>query len=151
MAETVSVSTSLYLDMNDSLPDVSEYEKEYKKALKNKESDGILESLREKIETGHDYKFVGKVGQFTPVRDICHGGLLMRKSDTGYAFATGTKGHRWLETEYVKDMCNLYSVQDIVDISYYRKLVDDAKDVISKYGDFEEFANYSPPNMQERS
>jgi hypothetical protein len=82
---------------------------------------------------------VGRVGQFTPVLDIACGGLLMRKSDTGYAYASGTKGYRWLETPDAKDLLSIHPVNDIVDISYYRKLVDGAKESIGKYGDVDAF------------
>ena len=59
----------------------------------------------------------------------------MRLQGDKYYAATGTKGYRWLESETVK---NLNKESDI-DESYYRRLVDDAIDTISKYGDIEQF------------
>ena len=108
MCETKSVTTSLYLDMNESLP-----------------------------EDKHDYIFVGKVGQFCPIKSGCGGGLLCREKDGKYYSATGAKGYRWLESEVVK---NLNKAQDI-DKGYYNHLVDEAVETISQYGDFEQFAS----------
>lgn len=81
----------------------------------------------------HNYKFVGRVGQFTPVK--VGGGILVRKADDKYNSVTGTKGYRWLESSDVKLLG-----MDFVDQSYYIKMVDDARDAISKYCDFEWFA-----------
>ena len=85
----------------------------------------------------HNYIFVGRVGQFTPVVEGAGGGELMRVDKDKYSAVTGTKGYRWLESETVK-----YSdLQDKVDISYYRKLVDKTVAAISKYGDVEWFCS----------
>jgi hypothetical protein len=73
MCETKSVSTSLYLDMNESLP-----------------------------EGEHDYHFVGKVGAFCPIKPGKGGGVLLREKDGKYYAAGGSKGYRWLEAEVVK-------------------------------------------------
>ena len=70
---TKSVTSSLYLDMNEDLP-----------------------------EDEHNYIFIGKVGRFCPIKPGCGGGLLMREKDGKYYAATGTKGYRWLESESVK-------------------------------------------------
>ena len=86
-------------------------------------------------ENEHDYQFIGKTGSFCPIKSGCGGGLLMRLQGDKYYAATGTKGYRWLESETVK---NLNKESDI-DESYYRRLVDDAIDTISKYGDIEQF------------
>lgn len=73
----------------------------------------------------HDYKFVGKVGSFIPIKDGAGGGLLMRKDETGkYSYASSSKGYRWLESESIKGIKN---VNDIIDYSYYDNLVDKAK------------------------
>ena len=145
LCETKSVSSSLYLDMNEKLPDVSEYEKELSKAesgyKKGTLSDTTFEStckeLNEKIASGHNYKFIGKVGQFCPIKDGCGGGLLMREKDGKYYAATGSKGYRWLESEMVKTL----GKEDDIDKAYYNHLVDEAVETISKYGDFEWFAS----------
>jgi len=72
LCETKSVTTSLYLDFNESLP-----------------------------EEEHDYNFVGKVGRFCPIKEGCGGGLLLREKDGKFYSATGAKGYRWMESEVV--------------------------------------------------
>ena len=134
--------------MNESLPDVAAYEKELEKTedkyKKGKLSDttfeSICEDLNKKIEEGHDYRFVGKVGQFTPVKPGKGGGLLMRGKDGKYAAAQGSTGYRFLES----DMVNADGNRESVDMRYYNKLVDDAVDAINKYGDFERFVSGDP-------
>lgn len=106
LCETKSVSTALYLDMNEGLP-----------------------------EDAHNYKFVGRVGRFSPIKAGCGGGLLLRKTDKGYSAATGSKGYRWMESEEVKKL----GKEKDVDRSYYDRLVDEAVETISQYGDFEQF------------
>ena len=105
--ETKTVTSSLYLDMNEDLD-----------------------------EDQHDYHFVGRAGSFCPIKPGCGGGLLLRQTkDGGFAFATGTKGFRWMEAEMVS---SLHKEDDIDDL-YYKNLVDDAVKEISLYGDFEWF------------
>ena len=74
MCETKSVTTSMYLDMNENLGDE------------------------------HDYHFVGRVGLFCPIQSGCGGGLLLRKKEDKYNAVTGTKGYRWMESEMVKTL-----------------------------------------------
>lgn len=116
MCETKAVSSALYLDMNEALP-----------------------------ENEHDYHFVGKIGQFCPIKPGCGGGELVREStdkdgNVKYSSATGAKGYRWLESETVK----LLNKQKEIDRSYYDSLVDGAINTISKYGDFERFVANEP-------
>ena len=113
MCETKSVSTSLYLDMNEDLD-----------------------------EGEHDYRFVGKVGQFCPIKEGCGGGELLRegKDSDGnikYSSATGAKGYRWLESEVVRTL----GKESDIDRSYYRSMVDEAVATISKFGDFDYFTS----------
>ena len=113
MCETKSVSSALYLDMNENLP-----------------------------EDEHNYHFVGKVGLFCPMKPGKNGGELLRESKDAagnlkYTSATGAKGYRWLESEMVKEL----EKENDIDRSYYNRLVDDAVDAISKYGDFEQFVS----------
>lgn len=148
MKETFSVKSALYLDMNETLPDVSAYEKEMDKLesdyKKGKISDTIFETkaleLRNKIVEGHDYKFVGKVGEFCPIKPGNGGGILVREQNGKYYAATGTTGFRWLESEIAATSGN----EEFIDRSYYDKLVDDAVDAISQYGDFEWFVSDDP-------
>ena len=105
-----------------------------------------IEELTTEIEKGHDYVFIGRVGQFCPIKPGCGGGLLCRESvdkKTGekkYDAAVGTKGYRWLESEMVRTL----SKENDIDRSYYDKLVNDAVDTISQYGDFERFVSGDP-------
>lgn len=110
MCETKSISRGdgLYLDMNE----------------------GLAENV-------HNYKFVGKVGEFCPIVPGAGGGELMRKSGDKYSSAAGTKGFRWLESQVVKTL----GMEDKIDKEYYRRLCDAAIENISKYGDFEAFVN----------
>lgn len=112
MCETKSASTAIYLDLNENLP-----------------------------ENEHNYRFVGKVGRFCPVREGCGGGILLRETvnkktgETGYSAVSGTKGYRWLESEMIKEL----GKEDCIDISYYEKLKNDAYKTLEKYGDAEAF------------
>lgn len=106
LCETKAVSTALYLDMNEHLP-----------------------------ESEHVYHFVGKVGQFCPIKPGCGGGVLLREKEDKFYAASGSKGYRWLESEMVREL----GKEEYIDRNYYRSLVDDAVKTISKYGDFERF------------
>ena len=149
MCETFSVKSALYLDMNEKLPDVSILEKQLDKLetdyKKGKISDTLFEpeakELIEGIAEGHDYHFVGKVGQFCPILPGKGGGLLRREQNGKYYAATGTTGYRWLESESIR---GLPDAESYIDKSYYNKLVDDAVDAISKYCDFEWFVSDDP-------
>lgn len=128
LCETKSVTTAIYLDMN------------------------------EGKEEEHDYRFVGKIGSFCPIKADCGGGVLLREGNDGkFSSVTGTKKpgtkdevYRWLEAETVKNMADI----SIIDRSYYDRLVDDAVETISKFGDFEAFVAdddwmYIPKNSPE--
>ena len=119
MCETKSVTSALYLDMNENLPDVSEDEAELEKLRKkwpdengeySLDYDDIVKKLGSEIAKGHNYIFIGKVGQFCPIKPGFGGGLLMRETENkktgekGYAAATGSKGYRWLESEMVREL-----------------------------------------------
>lgn len=149
MCETKSVTGgALYLDMNENLPIMDGPEKEL--AWRNKEIGGNSDyigykdpafknvsddELRNLISTAHNYVFVGRVGQFCPIKPGGGGGILLREKDGKYYAVAGTKGYRWLESETVRELHN----EALIDRSYYNKLVDDAVETISKYGDFEAF------------
>lgn len=118
MCETKSVSSSLYLDFNENLdPDE------------------------------HDYRFVGKVGSFCPIKPGYGAGVLLRESgENKFAAATGTKKpgkipkgepdvYYWMEAEMVRTL----DLKDAIDRSYYDHLVDEAVETIAQYGDAERF------------
>lgn len=121
LCEAKEVKTAMYLDMNENLS-----------------------------EDEHDLHFIGKVGNFCPIKLGCGGGVLVKtkKTDddsTKYDSVTGTlkpdkTPYRWLEAEAVKTL----GKEGDIDKSYYRKLVDDAVEAISQYGDFERFVSDEP-------
>lgn len=145
MCETKAVTSALYLDMNEDLPDVSALEAE-RDRLAKKAPGMAKEGLDDEIAKGHDYRFVGKVGQFCPIKPGCGGGLLLRETENkktgqkGYSAATGTIGYRWLESEMVRTLGR----EADIDRSYYDKMVDAAIETISEYGDFEQFVSNDP-------
>lgn len=145
LCETKSVTSSLYLDMNENLPNVSSLEKELNKVLKNSPGDeNLINNLKEEIAKGHNYRFIGKVGRFCPIKPGCGGGLLMREKDGKYYSATGAKGYRWLEAEIVSSLGRT----DDIDEGHFKEMADAAIDTIKKYGDYEWFvsdAPYTPP------
>lgn len=148
MCETKSVSTALYLDMNEDMPDVLQYEKKFAKAesdhKKGMISDaaftGICNDLQPLIAQGHNYRFVGKIGQFCPIKNGCGGGLLMREKNGKYYAAPGSKGYRWMESEMVREL----GKENDIERSYYDNLVNEAVEAISTYGDFEWFVSEDP-------
>ena len=155
LCEIKSVSTALYLDMNEGYPDVTQWEK--LKELRNKTKSAIVgirdkftlkekkfmednssvsdEELEKLISVGHNYQFVGRVGEFVPIKPGCDGGILVRKSDDGYSSANGAKGYRWLESETVR----LLGRDDIVDFTYHDEMCKKAIETIEKYGSFNRF------------
>ena len=158
MCETKSVTSALYLDMNEGLPDVSELEKELERIVKRAKEFGVtmdlsgnsgdaeLDPLVKEIAEGHNYHFIGKVGQFCPIKPGCGGGILLRETENkktgekGYAAATGSKGFRWLESEMVREL----GKENDIDRTYYNNLVDEAVKSLSSYGDFERFVADEP-------
>jgi hypothetical protein len=131
MCEAKSVATALYLDMNENLP-----------------------------EDEHDYIFIGKVGNFCPIKPGCGGADLVREAadadgNVKYDSVTGAKGYRWLEAEMVKTL----GKEADIDRSYYDELVDAAiygkgkgkerKPGISDFGDFEQFVSDDPYHVEE--
>ena len=98
-------------------------------------------------EDEHDYHFVGRVGQFCPIKPGKGGGILRRAFEEKYYAPPGTlrtdkakTPYRWLESEFVKTM----GIEADIDQTFYHKLVDDAVETISKYGDFERFISDDP-------
>lgn len=158
MCETKSVTSALYLDMNECLINVED--EELVKSLRGKSTDKLTKkeldilnrwsvmddaALDEEIAKGHNYKFVGRVGLFCPMKPGSGGGVLVRESEdkkTGgkkYMAATGSKGYRWMESEMVKEL----GKEDCIDRSYYDNMCTKAVSDISKYGDFEWFVSDS--------
>lgn len=108
---TKSVTSTLYLDMNEGMG-----------------------------EDEHNYIFIGKVGQFCPIKPGCGGGVLYREKDGKYYAATGTKGYRWLESEMVMEMNKMHDIDE----SHFIAMADDAIEAIKKYGDYDWFVSDEP-------
>ena len=155
LCETKSVSSALYLDMNENLPDVNDLEKEVAALLKKySDENGDLPfdidervlALKADISKGHDYHFIGKVGQFCPIKPGCGGGILLRETENkktgekGYAAVSGSKGYRWMESEMVKSN----KKENDIDYRYYETMANDAVASIFDYGDFEWFVSDDP-------
>lgn len=131
--ETKSCQTALYLDFNE------DYELPFGH-----------ENIPE--EDKHCYRYVGKVGQFTPVVPGVGGAVLLRenrddmwKGGVGgnrFSAVTGTKKklngepYRWFESETVR---NNERLEKSIDMSYYNELIEEARKTISKYGDVDDF------------
>lgn len=90
--------------------------------------------MNEKLDEGESMPvFVGRAGCFCPIQSGHGGGELKRiESDGRLSYASGTKGYRFLEAELVRGT----ETEEFIDMSYFDNLVDDAKNAISKFGDF---------------
>lgn len=160
LCETKEVKTAMHLDMNegldaDNMQAIYERLKEVRaKAVAGEKLTGpeqkLLygdafseitdEELGAKLASYHSYKFIGRVGLFTPIKPGCGGGELVREQlkkdgSVGFDAVVGTKGYRWLESE---DVIKNHKEKDI-DLDYYDNLVNEAIDTISKFGDYEWF------------
>ena len=152
--EKKKVQGIIFKDMNEELEDVSLFERvkqtrgKIERAVKitNKARAEAEEysymsedELDAEIEKGHNYMFVGKVGNFVPIKPGCNGGILYRYDDKKdkYSAVTGTDGYRWQEAEIIQKTGR----EQDVDESYHQELADKAVEAISEYGDFEWFVS----------
>lgn len=162
LCETKSVTTALYLDCREGLPDVSSWE--HLRDVRRKIAAGVKvtnkdrnladenvglsdEELNNYISKGHNRVFVGKVGSFCPMKKGCGAGELVRKAKDRngrecYNSATGAKWvedgkevNRWMESNVVKES----GKEDFIDRAYYDALVNDAVDAINEFGNFDQF------------
>ena len=165
LCETKNVKTALYLDMNEGFPLHSYSQEEYDKEIERISNDVVKknqlkinndsnpDAKREElianavkkykgpkpgdlVET-HNYVFVGRSGQFCPIKEGAGGGKLMREQDGKFVSATDADGYRWLESEMLRNL----GMENSVELDYYRKKVDEAVESISAYGDFEWFVS----------
>lgn len=115
MCETKQVSSAMYLNKN--------------------------KNISQEELTADKMIFIGKVGNFCPMLPGKGGDLLRQSVDKEgnykYDNVTGAKGYEWLESDMVKEL----GLEEFIDESYYKTLVDKAVEAIEKYGDFEQFAN----------
>lgn len=171
MCETKSVTSALYLDTNETLPDVSEYERvsvlrktayilnpttgeKFLDQHTSKKDQALLETwghvsdeeLGALIEQGHNYIFVGKVGSFCPMKPGYNGGLLLREvvdKKTGEKSYALAGGTKGYRW-LESEMVKQLGKEDGIDRGYYDAMVDAAVADISKYGDFEWFISDDP-------
>lgn len=80
------------------------------------------------LERGGHKHFVGRIGQFVAVTPELGGALLRCLDDKEYAVA-GTKGFFWEEASVLREHPELH---DQIDIWYYEKLAQAARDAIEK-------------------
>ena len=80
-------------------------------------------------------RFIGRVSSFVPMKPGCGGYLMSSKDGIKYSSVTGTKDWLWEEAETV----GAAKTFDNIDMSYYRKLVDDAITHLNEFGDAEAF------------
>lgn len=161
LCETKTVTTSLYLDMNEHLPQLSDKQEKLLEAMDKVQHSDDPEALAQYCEKkhitpeefgqlyselcaldqqGHCYVFVGRAGSFCPIRDGAGGGRLMREKDGKYYAATGTTGYRWLEAEQVK----VLEMENQINRGYFdaqaqttvQNMEDAAKNTGSSFADF---------------
>lgn len=96
LCETRSVTTSIYLDMDEGLP-----------------------------ADEHNYVFVGKTGLFCPMKPGTGGGTLVREKDGKYYAVGGTKGYRWMESEMVETLGKQDDIDESYYINLVDQAVDD--------------------------
>lgn len=139
------VQTAIYLDMNENLPQLDEREKKDLDILSDVFTNGlsdedpnqekiftkyggkVLAELRyhellDKEAKAHNYIFVGKVGQFCPIKEGYGGGVLVREADGKYDAVAGSKGYRWLESETVR----VLHKEDDIETGYFQDMASKA-------------------------
>lgn len=143
---------NLYLDFNEGYPNVTALEEELKRRIFNakhvapndkKQKLNPLfanlsdEDVKNEIAKGHNYTFVGRIGNFVPVKDGTGGGVLYRGDKGKYFAASGTTGYRWKEAEVVRSL----NKQDSISRAYHDNLLNKAVEAINEYCDFEWFVS----------
>lgn len=159
LCETKEVKAGdIYLDMNEDLPQLTPDEEKLLEKMKkvwNSDAPNELEKLQKKLnisfedmgklysdlcakeQSSHNHVFIGRIGQFCPMKPGAGGGVLYRVQN-GKAYAiSGTTGYRWLESEMVKTLHK----EDLIDKDYFRALVDSAKASIEEFVHFDDFVD----------
>lgn len=79
-------------------------------------------------------KFVGRIGQFVPVAEGTPASGILYRVNEGKAYAlSGTKGYYWMEADLAKEF------DTPPNLTYFERLVEDARKAISQFGGFPEF------------
>lgn len=153
LCETKSVTTAIYLDMNEGLPNVEKEEKELAKLITKDVSPEItlrINELMDIIKTGHDYRFVGRVGLFCPIKPGFGGGTLLRQAvdkngNIKYGAISGSTGYRWVEADTAKNL----NLENQIDRSYFENMVEEAINSIKNYGLVNWFTSDKPYNIED--
>jgi len=82
-------------------------------------------------------KHVGRTGLFVPVES--QGGGLYRFHDGKYYAVSGTKGHRWVESDAAIELGEKDELE--IDMTYFEKLKEEAIATIEKFGSFEDLVS----------
>lgn len=106
VVNSVSGDSALWLDYNENLPDGE-----------------------------HDYRFIGKVGEFVPIMPFHGGGSLYRKQNDKYYAVSGSTGYRFFESSFAKR----HNCTDIIDLRYFEDMVDEARSSLTEHGATEDF------------
>lgn len=87
----------------------------------------------------HSYEgmhFVGRTGRFVPVKEGFGGGVLYRVKDDKFYAVAGTKGYLWAEADVAREL-----PPEAIDMSYFEKLVEEARSTIDYFGEFNRLVN----------
>ena len=115
---------ALYLDYNEDFPDLTAEKKELEKLKKKPDgNEERIKALESYISKQHDYHFIGRVGQFVPIKPGCGGAELLCLRDDKYVAVAGTTGYRFKEYAYV--VAN--HLEDEIDMSFYDNMCDELK------------------------
>lgn len=146
---TASVTSEIDLDFNENLPDSINLDKELDDILKVRKylsgatstapskkkldlygnvTDNEIEQLKAEIAKCHNYQFIGRVGQFVPIKPGCGGGILVRKNGDKFDNVQDTSGYRWFEAEKVKGT----DTEKDIDYSFWNNKVSEILDIMRK-------------------
>lgn len=167
LCETKSVTTALYLDMNEDKPQLSAEDAQMlskiEKAYRGTEEDlekfckrqkmtadevaQLYEKLGNMEAASHNYIFVGKAGLFCPMNEGVGAGWLKREKDGKFYNATSATGYRWMEAETVQSLHLEYAINrlyfDQMCLTVIKNMEEAANKVGSSYTQFmEEEKNY---------
>ena len=81
-------------------------------------------------------QFVGKVGQFCPMKTR-GGKLVCSRGDDKFVSVTDSKDWLWLESETVKNL----NLEDDIDLGYFEFKAEEAINTIKQFGDYEWFVS----------
>ena len=145
MCETMSVTSALYLRDVDNIPEDEIIGEEL--VIRDGGYSNYKKKITKKSDNPNEPEFIGRVGQFCPIKPGRGGGELVREEllregkdkegNRKFSAATGSKGYYWLESEQVKAL----GKEADIDRSYYDAMVNKAVETISLYGDFDAFVD----------